>query len=831
MSNLSLRVDAEEVRLPPSAAVVIGRDPGAEIVVAGDLVSRRHLAIARVDGNWTASDLGTLNGTFLDGRRLAAHESVVLRPGLSLMLGDPERGARVRVLVVESDPAVVVGSSVTLGRSPDNTIVIDDPMVSGRHARLLAVPDGRLELEDLGSTNGTFVDGARVDRCALTVGSVVSVGRVLFDVTPTGLVRLDERPGGPGAIPALTVSGVSFSVPTSKAERSAGRGAAKALLDDVTFIVPPRSLVAVIGPSGAGKSTLLRAMIGGLRPDRGQVLFHGFDMAAHGEALRQRVGVVPQDDLVHADLTARQALDYAALLRFSDDSTGAERAAAVDWALQELDLTSHADTRIRQLSGGQRKRVSTAMELLTRPDLLLLDEPTSGLDPNLDREVMGLLRELAHGTRQSPDGRTVLVITHSTENLNQADLVLLLAPGGKVAYFGAPGRLPAFFSDRLGADASFAAIYSLIARDPDAARDAARVAFAASGRAPTPVAQVAGDPPGHGAGPARRRRLGRQSFTLLRRQARLMLADRSLLVFTVALPIVVALLTLTVRSERGFNAAETTDAVADPRILLVVLIFGAVLMGMVPSVRQLVAERPIFRREAGVGIRPSAYLAAKLVLLGVVCAVQSALMVGVALALLPHPAVGVAWPMPVESFIVIWATAWTCAALGLLLSAVAATSEQVMPVMVVVLMFQLVMCGGVLSVTAPLINEASMLSPSRWGFAAAASSLDLNRAVACNAQILAKAKEDEEVNRKAKEATDEANDKAAADAVKHGLPAPAPEQPKVRHTTVDCATVDDLDPLWARTGAQWLVSLAALGLWFAVYSVAAHQALRRTVRP
>ena len=119
-------------------------------------------------------------------------------------------------------------------------------------------------------------------------------------------------------------------------------------------------------------------------------------MAVFAHSVADRVGMVPQDDLVHNELTARQALDYAARLRFPDDSSPQERSGAVEWVLRELGLDDHADTRIGRLSGGQRKRVSTAMELLTKPDLLFLDEPTSGLDPNLDREVMELLLSLIH---------------------------------------------------------------------------------------------------------------------------------------------------------------------------------------------------------------------------------------------------------------------------------------------------------------------------------------------------------------------------------------------------------------------------------------------------
>ncbi len=862
MTRLTLEIDGTTVSVSPSQSIVIGRDAACQARVTHELVSRRHLEVSFAGGQWTARDLGTLNGTYLDGLRLAANVPARLQSGTTVLLGDPATGARVRVLAVGGPeaphPHAALGSRlplspsthvapdssragrdslgftasagpVTIGRAPDNTIVIHDPMVSAHHTRISPRATGTYLVEDLRSTNGTFVDGVRVDTCELRTGSVLSLGKVFWRATPSGLVQIAQAQtstDGPGEV-ALSVSRVTFTVPTTRRERESGAGPVKTLLDGVTVNVPPRSLVAVIGPSGAGKSTMLKTMTGALKPDQGQVLFNGLDMSVFASSIADRVGMVPQDDLLHDDLTARQALGYAARLRFPDDTSAEERAAAVEWTLRELGLTDHADRRIRQLSGGQRKRVSTAMELLTKPDLLFLDEPTSGLDPNLDREVMELLRALAHGTPNSPDGRTVVVITHSTDNLDKADLVLLLAPGGKVAYFGPPGELREFFTPHLAEDFSYSGMYNLIAAHPEQAR----AEFASSRLAPRPASIVSQKgSPNETNSRMRRRRLLPQTLTLLGRQARLMISDRSLLMFTIALPIVVGLLTLAVQAEDGFNAATVSKAVGEPRILLVVLVFGAVLMGMVPSVRQLVGERAIFVREASVGVRPSAYLASKVALLGVVCALQSALMVTVALSLNPHPARGVAGPLGWELFVVALGTSWACSVMGLLLSGLVTTSDQVMPLMVLVLMFQLVMCGGVLDVTAPGITQASLISPSRWGYAAGASSLDFNRNITCNSQILVKAKEDEEVNRKAKEATDDANQRAADKATKNGMPAPTPEKAKVQNTVVDCATVDGQDRLWEPTGVRWFGNLLGLALWFAAYAGGTYFALRRVAR-
>ena len=177
-----------------------------------------------------------------------------------------------------------------------------------------------------------------------------------------------------------------------------------------------------MGPSGAGKSTLLKALTGEQKAQEGQVLFDGLDVYEHYPVMRNKIGVVPQNDVIHSALTVRQTLEYAAELRFAKDVSKKERRARIAEVLEDLDLTQHVDKRVKKLSGGQRKRVSTAIELLTRPSLLFLDEPTSGLDPQLDRDVMDLLASLAHGTRPGDTGRTVVVVTHNENHIESTKI-------------------------------------------------------------------------------------------------------------------------------------------------------------------------------------------------------------------------------------------------------------------------------------------------------------------------------------------------------------------------------------------------------------------------
>ena len=168
--------------------------------------------------------------------------------------------------------------------------------------------------------------------------------------------------------------------------------------------------------------------------------------------------MVPQDDVVHRQLTVNQALGYAAELRLPPDTSKSDRAKVVAQVLEELDLTKHADTRVDKLSGGQRKRASVALELLTGPSLLILDEPTSGLDPALDHQVMMMLRQLADA------GRVVIVVTHMLSYLDVCDQLLLVAPGGKTAFCGPPDAI----GEAMGTT-NWAKIFSKVGADPEEA--------------------------------------------------------------------------------------------------------------------------------------------------------------------------------------------------------------------------------------------------------------------------------------------------------------------------------------------------------------------------
>ncbi|MFI8256322.1 FHA domain-containing protein [Streptomyces filamentosus] len=629
-----------------------------------------------------------------DGPRLAG----VSRPGAT---GTFRRPTAIRPLPEHT---------VRIGRAPDNDVVVADLVVSRHHAELIARPDGTYWIHDLGSHNGTFLNGGLVvEPVRVTADDIVGIGRSAFCLAGGQLVEFTDT----GEV-SLDVQELAVTVDHGR----------KTLLDGVSFPVGEKTLLAVVGPSGAGKSTLLGALTGQRPADRGTVLYDGRDLYRDYAELRQRIGLVPQDDILHLQLTVRRALAYAAELRFPGDTAPAERHARVAEVIGELGLAERADQPIHSLSGGQRKRVSVALELLTKPSLLFLDEPTSGLDPGMDRSVMHMLRGLAD------DGRTVVVVTHSVLSLDVCDRLLVLAPGGRVAYYGPPEDALGFFgyaqwpeafeafeTDR---DRDWAGRYRQSRFHRRYIEDATVRPYApqagATGASGSSGVPAAPPPP-----PPKAQSWGGQLRTLVRRYAAALSADRTFLAIMVALPFVMGAMARAL-SEGELNPESTLN-------VFLILCVGGVLTGAANAVRELVKERSIYRRERAVGLSRSAYLASKVVVLGTVTVVQAVVLTLVALIGVPLNAPGgkgVLMPPLVEITLAVALLAFTAMMLGLLVSALVRKEEVTMPLLVLLAIVQVVFCGALLDVRGtPVLEQLAWLVPSRWAFAAMGATIDI----------------------------------------------------------------------------------------------------------
>jgi ABC-type multidrug transport system ATPase subunit len=820
---LAVRTEGADRTLQPGGTYTIGRDPQSDIVISDDRVSWQHATITVADGTWVLTDSGSTNGTYLGQERVGR---ISLTGERTIRLGHPVNGTvitcsagpppRQATAIAMDGPAAspTMAAGLTsshrspsvirqlptrvlrIGRAQDNDIVIADLGVSRHHAELRRAGD-RYEIADLNSHNGTFVNGQRVTTGPVSDGDIVGIGPSMFRLSGTELLEFVDT----GDI-SLVAQDLTVTLPNGKV-----------LLDHVSFPLGERCLLGIIGPSGAGKSTLLGALTGMHPANGGRVLYDDRDLYTHYAELRHRIGLVPQENILHTQLTARRALRYAAELRFPRDTSKAERNHRVDEVLAELSLTNHAETRTDRLSGGQQKRVNVALELMTKPSLLFLDEPTSGLDPGLDKSVMEMMKGLAQ------DGRTVIVVTHSVANLDICDRLLVLVPGGKVAYFGPPQDGLKHFGKP-----GWAEVFQSFEAEPsrDWSGEYRRstwytqyVMAAADGR-PAAGGQRQAPPP-----PPSKNRFA-QFSTLCRRYLAVIGSDRVYLGLLAGAPIVLGAVILAIPDQYGLapgpapaaptqhgqptatphpstthhsgaqvlhpavgsSSHPTAHASAHATVghlahgaatgvnnaassLLLILVICACFAGAFNAVRELVKERAIYGRERAAGLSTASYLSSKLAVLGLISAIQAAIMVMIGLATRKLPPTGSllkSYPLA-ELIIALAVLAVVSMALGLLISASVNTSEKTMPILMVVVVVEVILTGGVFALAGKAgLQQISWLSPSRWGYALTASTSNLNV-----------------------------------------IMPPVPGSPT--------------DPLWAHTPQAWLTDMAALVMLGVIFSV------------
>jgi ABC-type multidrug transport system ATPase subunit len=562
------------------------------------------------------------------------------------------------------------------------------------------------------------------------------------------------------------------------------------LLNNISLSIPGGSLVAVVGSSGAGKSMLLNALSGFQLPQTGKVLYGGQDYYRDLSVYRKQLGYVPQDSLVHQNLTVDRILYYAARMRLPVSYTNRQLKQRINEVLDDVELTALRHRRVNKLSGGQKKRVSIALELLDRPKVFFLDEPTSGLDPGLDYKMMLLLRRLAN--RQ----QTVLVATHTTNNLDLCDYICFLAPGGRLAYFGPPNQALQFF----GAS-NFVEVYSMLepsARFP-AAPEMAEAWFKASADyqkyigsrlKEIDVAEVywsKHDTPS----PPRRCNAWVQFWLLSMRYLEVLKNDPgSLLVLLLQAPVIALLLIALLKYEVGttlFNQVSiarcpTTVAILtsrglpdipgssnpvvssncgrvlsvlknDPRgqsyavrqggaiqalqnfiapgsgidaqKILFVLSFTAILFGCVNAAREIVKEAPIYRRERSVNLGILPYIFSKVMVLGFLCLFQDALLVAMVNTVAPFSQ-GILLPAAFEIWITLWLTSLSGLMIGLVISAIAPTTDRAMNFIPIVLIPQVIFSGAIFPFKTWSTQILAMLFTSRWSLGALGSTLGLH---------------------------------------------------------------------------------------------------------
>ncbi len=578
--------------LPPrsellrSENVVVGRAAEVDLILSHPEVSRRHCRILFESATWFIEDLGSQRGTVVNGNRISGRTS--LKPGDQIQIGpitlafgvgsEEPSGATelanpIGSVFYKGIPAadIPLGSELIFGRSDEVDVLLSDPVVSRRHAMIESGPKG-YRLLDLHSKSGSFVNGRRFDEHDLVIGDQIQFGPFFFIYDGRRLVRVRRLSVGRIIAIGLTRQGDSGPI-----------------LNRASFVAEPGQFIGILGPSGAGKTTLLDAL-SGLRPaETGKVRFDQTDLYKNLGQLRSLFGYVPQDDIVHSDLTVTEALTFAARLRLPAGTPRSEIVKLVDHTIASLGLADRVNLKIGRLSGGQRKRVSVGVELLSRPPLLFLDEPTSGLDPLAEFKLMELLRRLAD------TGCTVVCTTHVMENVYLMDQIAIVSDG-RVVFQGPPDEA----RSRFGVTRLSALYDALQSIDPKNLPSFE----------PVPPAETDQDAPAPAALIKKRRAFSLP--ILLQRQLAIFKADSKNLIILLAQPIIIG--------------ALVAWAASDPQLDQFFAYIATLWFGCSNSAQEIVKELPIYRRERLVGLSRWSYLTSKFIWMAGLTAIQSLLL-------------------------------------------------------------------------------------------------------------------------------------------------------------------------------------------------------------
>ena len=750
----------------------LGRDPQGDVVIdaAAAVVSRRHAEIRKVDGQFAVVDLKSFNGTLVNGQRIT--ETVKLYDKDQVQLGtggpilrlvDPAHPAPSRPAVQQGGVAApqsipsefgqiaamarrqtIVSTSgsiapqstpgagqsqllarvsfdarkqLSVGRAADNDVRLDGLQISNHHARF-AQSNGTVTVEDAGSTNGVYVNGQRVSgRRAVQHSDVIQIGPFVLQADAQhGVAVYDTR--SKTRIDCINIVKIV-------ANRSGG-GSIK-LLDDVSLTVQPNEFIGLLGPSGAGKSTLMDSL-NGMRPaTSGFVLVNNLDLYRHLDSLKQSIGYVPQDDIIHRELTVYRTLYYVARLRLSSDVSTKEIDQIINEVMDVTGLSERRDVPVSQLSGGQRKRVSIAVELITKPSVIFLDEPTSGLDPATEEKIMKLFRQIAES------GRTVVLTTHAMENVKLFDKIVVLMRG-KLVFYGAPQDALAHVKaesfkdlyDKLEdpVDERIAAMPALPPNAPKSQKQAFKqqreqiaeqVANEWKQKFQTtehyrrnvvePLSVLPRD--GRAAAPPKRHTTVtdsiRQWATLTRRYMEVLSRDKFNLFILFAQAPIIAFLTYLV-------VGDTLPRDFPYFVLgLVALWFGTSVAS-----REIIRERAVYTRERMVNLGLMPYVGSKIFVLALIVTVQCMMLFG-ALKMMHY--VGLmsvpGWLVP--QLAIVFITAMVGIALGLFVSAIVKTSEMATSLVPLILIPQ-ILFSGLVGVPEGASKVIGTLMPATWAF-------------------------------------------------------------------------------------------------------------------
>tara|TARA_B100002052_G_scaffold270205_1_gene270206 strand:- start:1675 stop:3954 length:2280 start_codon:yes stop_codon:yes gene_type:complete len=669
----------KKVLIQDDFSLMVGSNSNCDVIVSNKRVSRNHCQIISSNSeDLKLIDLNSTNGTFLNG--------IKLKPGIpyNLNLKDQVQLAGVSGILIS------IGSENTQSRDLENQknilelfknkdliivgrdsscdLRINDTRISRKHASIKKLSDYKFLIKDLGSLNGVYVNGSKISGTkTISKNDNIFISKYLLKIDGKAKDLSDEL--------AISAIGIEKVYPNQKKGKKA--------LHKMDISVPSRSLLAIMGPSGCGKSTLLKSLNGESPPTKGRVLIFNQDLITNYEYLKTQIGYVPQDDIVHKQLTVEQSLFFAAKLRIANISK-ADIKVKIDQILSELNISHIKKNLISDISGGQRKRVSIAIELLTDPMLLFLDEPTSPLDPQTIEDFLNILKKL------SENGTTVIMVTHKPEDLDYMDEVIFMADnnGGKIVYYGDSTQYKDYFNVN-----NAVSVFSQISgnnskkwvekysnsRPLSTTQDREKVLINKSNQSPI-----------------------EQFFWLTYRYFKIKTNDKVNTSIMLLQAPIIALLACLVFKEVSLS-------------VLFIMAVSAVWFGSTNAAREIVGELPIYKRERMYNLKLIPYIFSKITVLSFFSIIQSFVFIYILYFYYGDSDFDIFFNNPFSSFI--WMSFLTISStfLGLLLSAIFDTSEKVLAVVPIVLIPQIMLAGLVAKIGSKTVEFVSYMTFTRWG--------------------------------------------------------------------------------------------------------------------
>ena len=673
------------------SVITFGREADNDIVLSSPLVSRHHGSFVLQGGVWSILDKNSTNGLIYNNASIHRKD---INEGDFIRIDDGIETITTGVLFVFSSAdsnskwsTLPIGglSLITVGRDPSCTITLPHVSVSKVHAKIF-FEAGNYYIIDNGSTNGVIINGNRISgKVRLHEKDIISITNSKLIFTSSAISYCFYR------------SGISVDANSVVIKRGKGR---KSFItcNHVSLGIKPGELVAVIGGSGAGKSTVLNSMCGYLPPSDGEVYINGVNLYQNFDSLKKLIGYVPQSDIVYDNLTLYDMLNYTAKLRLPADITAQEREQAISRAIATVELGEKRNSYIKALSGGQRKRASIAVELLSDPNLLFLDEPASGLDPGTERNLMMSLREMADG------GKTVILVTHSTLQLKLCDKIVFMGKGGNLCFYGSLDDALKFF----GVD-DVVDVYNMITDNAPYWRDKFLQTQEPVGKRRASGTVSSGS----------KMSIMKQLAVLCMRYLKLIINDRQrLLLLLLQAPLLATVISF-VANDQQFEQYEMTKS------LLFALACSACWIGMFDAIQEVCKERTILKREYMTGLSIGVYISSKLLVLGFLCLVQSLLVTGVFASLVGLPDEGIIFQPFVELLLTTFVTALSSAAMGLLVSSLCKNADRAMTFAPLLLMPQILFSGIIFKLDGAT-EVISWFAVCRWSMENYGTTANLN---------------------------------------------------------------------------------------------------------